>query len=123
MRRNLSINKFDNFVTIDRIFSIKGVVIMNKKENYDLYIFKKTTFLGICIGFIILLFSIFESDFNVNFILSFIGIGIMIASMTTFGFGMCMNLMDETADKSKGKNTSPSTEKHYYFLEKQSNFY
>jgi energy-coupling factor transporter transmembrane protein EcfT len=96
---------------------------MKDKQTYDLYIFKKTTFFGICIGFAICLFSFFESDFNADFILSFIGMGIMIASMVTFGFGMCMNLMDETTDKSKGKNTSPSKENHYYFLEKQSYFY
>lgn len=96
---------------------------MNKKQTYDLYIFKKTTYLGICIGFAIFLFSIFESGLNSNFFLSFIGLGIMVASMFTFGFGMCMNLMDETADKSKGKNTSPSSENLYYFLEKRSYFY
>jgi hypothetical protein len=96
---------------------------LNKKQTYDLYIFKKSTLLGICIGFAILLFSIFKSDYNPNFILSFIGLGIMIASMFTFGFGMCMNLMNETADKSKGNNTSPSSENLYYFLEKRSYFY
>ena len=41
---------------------------MKDKQTYDLYIFKKTTFLGICIGFAICLFSIFESDFNTDFI-------------------------------------------------------
>jgi hypothetical protein len=96
---------------------------MHKKHTYDLYIFKKTTYLGIFTGIAIFLFSILESDFNHNFMLSFIGLGIMVASMFTFGFGMCMNLMDETTDKSKGKNTSPSSENLYYFLEKRSYFY
>jgi hypothetical protein len=96
---------------------------MNKKQTYDLYIFKKTTYLGICTGFAIFLFSIFESALNADFVLSFIGLGIMVASMFTFGFGMCMNLMDEAADKSKGNNTSPSSENLYYFLEKRSYFY
>jgi energy-coupling factor transporter transmembrane protein EcfT len=96
---------------------------MNKKQTYDLYIFKKTTFLGACIGFAILLFSFIESDYNGNFLLSFIGLGIIVASIFTFAFGMCMNLMDEAADKSKGKNTSPSRENLYYFLEKRSYFY
>jgi hypothetical protein len=97
--------------------------MLHKKHTYDLYIFKKTTYIGMCVGVAVFLFSIFESDFNNNFILSFIGLGIIVASMFTFGFGMCMNLMDETADKSKGNNTSPSNENLYYFLEKRSYFY
>lgn len=96
---------------------------MNKKQTYDLYIFKKSTALGTLIGFATLLLSLFVSDYNHDFMISFIGIGIMIGSIFTFAFGMCMNLMDETADKSKGNNTSPSSENLYYFLEKPRYFY
>lgn len=91
---------------------------MNKQRTNTLASFKKATAFGIALGFVILLFSIFESDFNINFVLSFLGIGIMIASMTTFGFGMCLHLMDETAENSKGNNNAPVND-HFYILLKR----
>lgn len=91
---------------------------MADKRTKAVYVFKRTTIMGICIGFATFLFSIFENDINNNYVLSFFGLGIMMASMITFGFGMCLHLMDETAEKSKGNNTS-SKNNLYYFLEKR----
>jgi glucan phosphoethanolaminetransferase (alkaline phosphatase superfamily) len=96
---------------------------MREKSTYDLYIFKKTTLAGACLGFAIFLFSIVESDYINSITLSFLGLGIMCASLFIFSFGMCMNLMDETADKSKGINTSPCEKNPYYFLEKKRYYY
>lgn len=91
---------------------------MNKQRTKTLAIFKNATACGIAVGFAIFLISIFENDFNNDYILSFLGIGIMIASMTTFGFGMCLHLMDETAEKSKSGNDAPVND-HFYILLKR----
>jgi hypothetical protein len=96
---------------------------MRENATYDLYIFKKTTLAGACLGLAIFLFSIIESGYNYSITLSFLGLGIMCASIFTFAFGMCMNLMDETADKSKGINTYPSEDNSYLFLEKKRYYY
>lgn len=91
---------------------------MNKQRTNHLAIFKNATACGISLGFSLLLFSFFESDFNHGFILSFLGIGIIIASMTTFGFGMCLYLMDEITANSRGKN-DPPVKDHFYILLKK----
>lgn len=91
---------------------------MNNQRTKSLAIFKNATACGITFGFSLLLFSFIESDFNYGFILSFLGIGIMIASMTTFGFGMCLYLMDEMAENSRGKNYNPVKD-HFYILLKK----
>lgn len=96
---------------------------MKEKQTYDLYIFKKATFTGNCLGFAILLFSIIKDDFSFSLVLSFLGLGIMIASMVTFGFGMFLNLLSETSDKSKGNNTYPCKDNIYYFLENKRYYY
>ncbi len=96
---------------------------MKDKSTYDLYIFKKATLAGACLGLAIFLYSILESGYSYSITLSFLGLGIMCASIFIFSFGMCMNLMDETADKSKGINTYPCKDNPYYFLEKKRYYY
>ncbi|MDP4171539.1 MAG: hypothetical protein Q8906_13085, partial [Bacillota bacterium] len=54
---------------------------------------------GILLGVIVFFTSLFVSDFNPNYTMSVSGIGIVIASMVFFGFGMFLCLADEISTK------------------------
>lgn len=72
---------------------------MHVNQMKPLLAAKKIATYGIILGVIIFFISLFVSDFNPNYYMSVFGIGVVIASMVFFGFGMFLSLADEVADK------------------------
>ncbi len=58
--------------------------------------FKRAATCGILLGFVLFITGIFVTAFTKGtYALSAAGIGVTIASMVLFGFGMCLSLMEE----------------------------
>jgi len=71
------------------------------KNNYvkTLENFKKASLYGIAFGIALFIAGIFVTVFTKPYLISAAGIGVMIASMVVFGFGMCLGLMEEYNEK------------------------
>lgn len=76
---------------------------MNEKRVHPLLLAKRVAIPGLIIGFIGIVLGLYESGLIMEFTLS-IGLGIMAASMMTFGFGLVLSLMDGT------KNRTPDSD-------------
>lgn len=74
---------------------------MKEKQLKTLLNFKKASTFGISLGIMIFLFGLFVNVYNRGYFLSTLGIGIIIASMTVFGFGMFLSLMEDYTVNSK----------------------
>ncbi|AGK52621.1 hypothetical protein [Bacillus sp. 1NLA3E] len=62
--------------------------------------FKRAATCGIILGFVLFITGIFANAFNGgSYAISAAGIGVTIASMVLFGFGMCLSLMEELNEK------------------------
>ncbi|MGJ7919482.1 hypothetical protein [Neobacillus sp. LXY-4] len=62
--------------------------------------FKKAATFGIILGMALFFTGIFVTVFTGEpYLLSAAGIGVMIASMVLFGFGMCLSIMEEYNEK------------------------
>lgn len=96
---------------------------MQGKQLNTLLTFKKATIYGISFGMILFLFSLFASGYNQGYFLSILGIGIMIACMVVFGFGMFLSLIEEYTSNSKGKVQAHSFKKSDSFAYKEFNHY
>jgi TRAP-type C4-dicarboxylate transport system permease small subunit len=96
---------------------------MQGKQLNTLLTFKKATIYGISFGMILFLFSLFASGYNQGYFLSILGIGIMIACMVVFGFGMFLSLIEEYTAKSKGNVQSHSFKKNDICVYKEFNHY
>ncbi|MDQ0200084.1 hypothetical protein [Neobacillus ginsengisoli] len=70
-----------------------------------LKIFKASIY-GVGLGIIIFFTSFFVSAANGGYFYTATGIGVVIASLITLMFGMCLSLMDEVTDaENKNKET------------------
>ena len=78
-------------------YSVKGDVIMDHMK--PALAGKKIASIGILIGLVIFFGSLFASGYNENYYISVFGIGVIIASMVFFGFGMFLSLADEISSK------------------------
>lgn len=76
---------------------------MQGKHLNTLLTFKRAATFGIGFGITLFLFSLFASGYNKGYFLSILGIGIIVACMVNFGFGMFLSLIDEYTVNSKGK--------------------
>jgi hypothetical protein len=86
------------------------------KNGVDaLLVIKKATTYGICLGVSLSLFGVFESGFNFKYtpLLIGLGLGIIAAALTVFGFAISIKLMEEVTEKSKENNISQDY-LHYY---------
>lgn len=61
--------------------------------------FNKVASFGIMLGCILFIAGVIVNVFKETYVVSAIGIGIMIASMVIFGFGMCLSLMEELNER------------------------
>jgi hypothetical protein len=92
--------KFDNFVTIDRIFSNRGDQ-MKKQKTSPFAIFKQMSIYGIGFGIIFFIFSFFANGSNFGYIMSILGIGFSLAAVYLFLIGLAISLMEEYGANSK----------------------
>ncbi|MRH44589.1 hypothetical protein GH741_18240 [Aquibacillus halophilus] len=58
---------------------------------------KRITTFGLLLGFIVFMSSFFASGISSDYLLS-IGLGILVASMMTFGCSLCLNLMQDITE-------------------------
>lgn len=68
---------------------------MTKDYLKTLANFKRAAIFGIILGFSLFIAGIFVNASIGTYALSAAGIGVTIASMVVFGFGMCLSLMEE----------------------------
>ena len=76
---------------------------MNGKQFRTLSVFKKVNTLGICIGIIFFMVSIFASGSNQSYFLAALGIAIIFCNIAMFILGMFLSLMKEYTENSKVK--------------------
>jgi uncharacterized protein YacL len=81
------------------------------KENQlkPLLFIKRTTTIGLIIGFVLAMASLFVSDISKAYFLS-VGISVMVSSMLVFGFGMFLALIEELSEK---KQLNKATNAYY----------
>lgn len=83
--------------------------MMDAKRLSPLLLAKRIAIPGLLIGFLAVVFGLYESGLIMEYVLS-VGLGIMAASMMIFGFGLVLALMEElksrTPDPRRDRNTA-----------------
>jgi hypothetical protein len=80
-------------------YSVKELVMVRNEYINTLVNFRNAATCGIIFGIFLFIIGLFVNAFNEPYLLSAAGIGVMIASMVLFGFGMCLSLMEEYNEK------------------------
>jgi magnesium-transporting ATPase (P-type) len=93
---------------------LKGMGRMNEDQRKTLKHIKTITMIGLIIGFIVFLVNFFVSGLTKEYYL-FIGLSIIVSSMTVLGFGVILALMEE---RGNGNNSQKLSKPRLYLVKK-----
>ena len=87
---------------------------MNADQRKTLVHIKSIAMTGLVIGFIVISVNFFVSGLTREYFL-FVGLSIMVSSMTVFGFGILLALMEEKGNQT---NKQKINKPHLYLVKK-----
>jgi hypothetical protein len=76
---------------------------MEKKQFRTISVFKKMNAVGVSIGIVFFIISLFASGSNLKYLLASFGIAIIFCSIAMFIFGLFLSLMGEYTENRKVK--------------------